>query len=186
MYSKQQNGGRNRKHKNKVSRLSQVSGVEVAYVHTQCRPMQYSFVNCFFVVGGRNSRKHVLELESLASNLSETVNDKSIAVAHQKKANKFVLSLKKKKSILCVSAVVIIIIRRMLASRIADLEHRLKVLEVSGLWSTSPGQQPKLYSWDGKDHVIVAWFIVSSVRTHCVHVHYIHANAVQYVLLKFV
>lgn len=60
-----------------------------------------------------DSVRRVKELEALANNLSETVKEKSIALLHQKKANK------------------------MLATRIAELEHKLKVMEISGLWTSS-------------------------------------------------
>ena len=59
------------------------------------------------------SIRRVKELEALANNLSETVKEKSIALLHQKKANK------------------------MLATRITELEHKLKVVEISGLWTSS-------------------------------------------------
>lgn len=59
------------------------------------------------------SVRRVKELEALANNLSETVKEKSISLLHQKKANK------------------------MLATRIAELEHKLKVVEISGLWTSS-------------------------------------------------
>lgn len=36
---------------------------------------------------------------------------------------------------------------RILGARIADLEHRLKVLEISGLWSASTGLVPEL-TWN--------------------------------------
>ena len=61
----------------------------------------------------QESVRRVKELEALANNLSESVKEKSIALLHQKKANK------------------------MLATRIAELEHKLKVMEVSGLWTSS-------------------------------------------------
>ena len=60
-----------------------------------------------------DSLRRIKELEALANNLSESVKEKSIALLHQKKANK------------------------MLATRIAELEHKLKVVEVSGLWTGS-------------------------------------------------
>ena len=55
--------------------------------------------------------KRAEELELLANSLSESVKEKSIALAHQRKANK------------------------VLATRVTELEHKLKVLEISGLWS---------------------------------------------------
>ena len=64
--------------------------------------------------------RRISELETIANNLSESVKEKTIALSHQKKANKI------------------------LASRIAELEHRLKVLEISGLWSNSTEQTPNL------------------------------------------
>lgn len=68
----------------------------------------------------QDSVKRVKELEVLANNLSETIKEKSIALLHQKKANK------------------------MLATRIAELEHKLKVVEISGLWTTSSDVIPQL------------------------------------------
>ena len=67
----------------------------------------------------QDSLRRVKELEALANNLSESVKEKSIALLHQKKANK------------------------MLATRIAELEHKLKVVEVSGLWTDS-GRLPNI------------------------------------------
>jgi hypothetical protein len=68
----------------------------------------------------RQALRRVTELETLANCLSETVKEKSIALTHQKKANKI------------------------LGARVADLEHRLKVLEISGLWSASSSSGPVL------------------------------------------
>ena len=68
----------------------------------------------------RQTMKRVRELESLANSLSGSVKEKSLALTHQKKANK------------------------MLAKRIAELEHRLKVLEISGLWSNSDSLLPEM------------------------------------------
>lgn len=62
--------------------------------------------------------RRIDELESIGNSLSESVKEKTIALAHQKRANK------------------------MLASRITELEHRLKVLEISGLWSGSDQEIP--------------------------------------------
>ena len=41
---------------------------------------------------------------------------------------------------------------RMLGARIADLEHRLKVLEISGLWSASASLAPDL-AWNEDNKV---------------------------------
>jgi hypothetical protein len=71
----------------------------------------------------QQSLRRISELEALANSLSESVKEKSIALTHQKKANK------------------------MLGARIADLEHRLKVLEISGLWSASTSLVPDL-TWN--------------------------------------
>lgn len=68
----------------------------------------------------RQTLKRVKELEGLANSLSGSVKEKSLALTHQKKANK------------------------MLAKRIAELEHRLKVLEISGLWSNSDSLLPEM------------------------------------------
>ena len=53
--------------------------------------------------------KRVSELESLANSLSQSVKEKSVTITHQKKANK------------------------VLALKVAELEHQVKVLEVSRL-----------------------------------------------------
>lgn len=76
-------------------------------------------------VGGKKqdlrlALRRISELESLANSLSESVKDKTISLAHQKRANK------------------------MLASRITELEHRLKVLEISGLWPSADSLVPDL------------------------------------------
>ena len=55
--------------------------------------------------------KRISELESLANSLSQSVKEKSVTIAHQKKAN------------------------RALATKVAELEHKVKVLEVSQVLS---------------------------------------------------
>ena len=57
--------------------------------------------------------KRISELESLANSLSQSVKEKSVTITHQKAANK------------------------VLATRVAELEHKLKVLEVSRVWEES-------------------------------------------------
>ncbi|XP_064382344.1 coiled-coil domain-containing protein 149-like [Halichondria panicea] len=73
-----------------------------------------------FSAGKKNdaqlSLRRISELETIGNSLSESVKEKTIALAHQKRANK------------------------MLASRITELEHRLRVLEISGLWSGNDQQ----------------------------------------------
>ena len=78
-----------------------------------------------FAVGGKKqdlriALRRISELESLANSLSESVKDKTISLSHQKRANK------------------------MLASRITELEHRLKVLEISGLWPSPESLVPDI------------------------------------------
>lgn len=68
----------------------------------------------------RAALRRICELESLANSLSESVKEKTISLSHQKRANK------------------------MLASRITELEHRLKVLEISGLWSSAASLLPDI------------------------------------------
>ncbi|KAL8620462.1 hypothetical protein ACOMHN_048395 [Nucella lapillus] len=53
------------------------------------------------------------DLQSVCSALLESVNDKSMALSHQRKANKI------------------------LGNRVSDLEKKLKTLEVTGLWNVS-------------------------------------------------
>lgn len=55
--------------------------------------------------------KRISELESLANSLSQSIKEKSVTVTHQKKANK------------------------VLATKVAELEHQLKTVEFSSLWS---------------------------------------------------
>lgn len=72
--------------------------------------------------------KRISELESLANSLSQSVKEKSVTITHQKKANK------------------------VLATKVAELEHQVKVLEVSqvlsdkekGVGSTSQEQVGEL------------------------------------------
>ncbi|XP_019859378.1 PREDICTED: coiled-coil domain-containing protein 149-like [Amphimedon queenslandica] len=92
----------------------------------------------------RQSVRRVQELEVLANSLSEEVKEKSLALSHSRKTN------------------------RLLGTRIAELEHRLKVLEISGLWSTPDneeddierGKQPAI-SWgeeeeeEGEEEVVL-------------------------------
>lgn len=68
----------------------------------------------------RLALRRISELESLANSLSESVKEKTISLSHQKRANKI------------------------LASRVTELEHRLKVLEISGLWSSADSLVPEL------------------------------------------
>lgn len=56
--------------------------------------------------------KRISELESLANSLSQSVKEKSVTITHQKKANK------------------------VLATKVAELEHQLKVMELSSLLSS--------------------------------------------------
>lgn len=63
--------------------------------------------------------KRISELESLANSLSQSVKEKSIAITHQKKANK------------------------VLATRVAELEHDLKVMEVSRVMSGDVSQDSR-------------------------------------------
>ncbi|XP_051502382.1 coiled-coil domain-containing protein 149-like isoform X2 [Myxocyprinus asiaticus] len=58
----------------------------------------------------------ISDLKSLATALLETIHEKNIIIQHQKKTN------------------------RILGNRIADLEKKLKTLEVSGLWSLPGGK----------------------------------------------
>lgn len=57
--------------------------------------------------------KRISELESLANSLSQSVKEKSVTITHQKKANK------------------------VLATKVAELEHQLKAMELSSLWSSA-------------------------------------------------
>ncbi len=62
--------------------------------------------------------KRISELESLANSLSQSVKEKSVTITHQKAANK------------------------VLATKVAELEHRLKVLEVSRVWEDMSETDP--------------------------------------------
>ena len=59
--------------------------------------------------------KRISELESLANSLSQSVKEKSVTITHQKKANK------------------------VLATKVAELEHQLKATELSDLWTGGGG-----------------------------------------------
>ena len=56
--------------------------------------------------------KRINELESLANSLSQSVKEKSVTIAHQKVANK------------------------LLATKVTELEHQVKVLQVSKTWNS--------------------------------------------------
>ncbi|GFO07711.1 coiled-coil domain-containing protein 149-like [Plakobranchus ocellatus] len=65
------------------------------------------------------SPQALADLQGLCSALLDTINDKNLALSHQRKTNK------------------------LLGNRVSELEKKLKTLEVSGLWSVS-GQLPHL------------------------------------------
>ncbi|KAK3771305.1 hypothetical protein RRG08_024381 [Elysia crispata] len=65
------------------------------------------------------SSQAVTDLQGLCGALLDTINDKNLALSHQRKTNK------------------------LLGNRVSELEKKLKTLEVSGLWSVS-GQLPNL------------------------------------------
>lgn len=77
--------------------------------------------------------RRISELESLANCLSQSIKEKSVTITHQKKAN------------------------RVLATRAAELEHKVKVLEVSSVWSGS-GEGTSNSEGEGKE--------VGSLGTH--------------------
>lgn len=60
--------------------------------------------------------KRISELESLANSLSQSVKEKSVTITHQKSANK------------------------VLATKVAELEHQLKVWEVSRVWEEATAE----------------------------------------------
>uniref|UniRef100_A0A7N8YBT6 Coiled-coil domain containing 149a n=1 Tax=Mastacembelus armatus TaxID=205130 RepID=A0A7N8YBT6_9TELE len=59
----------------------------------------------------------IADLKSLATALLETIHEKNLVIQHQRHTN------------------------RILGNRVADLERKLKTLEVSGLWSLPGGRQ---------------------------------------------
>lgn len=65
------------------------------------------------------SPQALADLQGLCGALLDTINDKNLALSHQRKTNK------------------------LLGNRVSELEKKLKTLEVSGLWSVS-GQLPNL------------------------------------------
>ncbi|XP_056882054.1 coiled-coil domain-containing protein 149-A isoform X3 [Takifugu flavidus] len=66
----------------------------------------------------------ISDLKSLATALLETIHEKNLVIQHQRHTN------------------------RILGNRVADLEKKLKTLEVSGLWSL-PGDRSSHDSWWG-------------------------------------
>uniref|UniRef100_A0A8D3AIH6 Coiled-coil domain containing 149a n=1 Tax=Scophthalmus maximus TaxID=52904 RepID=A0A8D3AIH6_SCOMX len=62
----------------------------------------------------------ISDLKSLATALLETIHEKNLVIQHQRHTN------------------------RILGNRVADLERKLKTLEVSGLWSLPGGSQVKV------------------------------------------
>ena len=84
------------------------------------------------------------DLQSLASALLESLNDKNMALTHQKKTNKWVNTTGqcvhddlRYKSWACV--LYLVPFCRILGTRVYELEKKLKTLEVSGLWNI-PGK----------------------------------------------
>ena len=55
------------------------------------------------------------------------------------------------------------VILRLLATRIAELEHRLKVLEISGLWSTPNTNTPTSEHWSQHAGVCVCVCVCACV-----------------------
>lgn len=66
------------------------------------------------------SPQAMADLRGLATALLETINDKNLALSHQRKTNKI------------------------LGNRVAELEKKLRTLEVSGLWNCGTGPHPIL------------------------------------------
>uniref|UniRef100_A0A1A8AY41 Coiled-coil domain containing 149a n=1 Tax=Nothobranchius furzeri TaxID=105023 RepID=A0A1A8AY41_NOTFU len=65
----------------------------------------------------------ICDLKSLATALLETIHEKNLVIQHQRHTN------------------------RILGNRVADLERKLKTLEVSGLWSLPDDRSPHESSW---------------------------------------
>uniref|UniRef100_A0A3Q3A7Z0 Coiled-coil domain containing 149a n=1 Tax=Kryptolebias marmoratus TaxID=37003 RepID=A0A3Q3A7Z0_KRYMA len=66
----------------------------------------------------------IADLKSLATALLETIHEKNLVIQHQRHTN------------------------RILGNRVADLERKLKTLEVSGLWSLPGDRSPHESSWE--------------------------------------
>ncbi|XP_033113031.1 coiled-coil domain-containing protein 149-like [Anneissia japonica] len=66
----------------------------------------------------------VADLQSLAAALLETIHDKNMALNHQRNTNKI------------------------LGLRVAELEKKLKTLEISGLWNLPPGRSAAIVAKD--------------------------------------
>lgn len=92
----------------------------------------------------------IADLKSLATALLETIHEKNLVIQHQRHTNRWHLrqnlyihpcSHKKQKTnihlmLMCAPC-------RILGNRVADLERKLKTLEVSGLWSL-PGRKQRM------------------------------------------
>lgn len=90
----------------------------------------------------------IADLKSLATALLETIHEKNLVIQHQRHTNRWQpchhnvyihsCPCKKKKMLMCAPC-------RILGNRVADLERKLKTLEVSGLWSL-PGRKERINS----------------------------------------
>lgn len=92
----------------------------------------------------------IADLKSLATALLETIHEKNLVIQHQRHTNRWHLrqnlyihprSHRKQKQnihlmLMCAPC-------RILGNRVADLERKLKTLEVSGLWSL-PGRKQRM------------------------------------------
>uniref|UniRef100_A0A8D0AFV3 Coiled-coil domain containing 149a n=1 Tax=Sander lucioperca TaxID=283035 RepID=A0A8D0AFV3_SANLU len=72
----------------------------------------------------------ISDLKSLATALLETIHEKNLVIQHQRHTN------------------------RILGNRVADLEKKLKTLEVSGLWSLPGGSLDQLLNPETKIHLL--------------------------------
>uniref|UniRef100_A0A7N8WN34 Coiled-coil domain containing 149a n=1 Tax=Mastacembelus armatus TaxID=205130 RepID=A0A7N8WN34_9TELE len=85
----------------------------------------------------------IADLKSLATALLETIHEKNLVIQHQRHTN------------------------RILGNRVADLERKLKTLEVSGLWSLPGGRQVVTLKSSCKNQVLCSYqcvFLLSLLR----------------------
>lgn len=105
----------------------------------------------------------ISDLKSLATALLETIHEKNMVISHQRQINKYAsFHLHSKYSLVeivqmflgQISEDLCFFVVRILGCRVAELEKKLKTLELSGLWSL-PGEYNALYI-QAQEHMILS------------------------------
>ncbi|KAF5926983.1 hypothetical protein HPG69_001616 [Diceros bicornis minor] len=87
----------------------------------------------------------VSDLKSLATALLETIHEKNMVLQHQRQTNNSLLTALRADEML-INPSAVIFFSRILGNRVAELEKKLRTLEVSGLWSLPGGKDTILFT----------------------------------------